>query len=115
MYRTDGRCSRCGRKRETEHRWCRKCQAAHKRVTRTHHRDLSPEARLRANARSYANVYQRRGKLPPQRCACGRPGVHKCHRDYTKPLEVIWTCETCYRALRQRQRNRARFGATYPT
>lgn len=49
---------------------------------------------MKANARAYANTYQRRGKLIPQPCCiCGSmEGLEKHHEDYTKPLNVIWYC-----------------------
>lgn len=49
---------------------------------------------MKDNARSYANVYQRRGKLKPQPCeipGCLIP-AQKHHDDYSKPLEVRWLC-----------------------
>lgn len=57
----------------------------------------SAEQRLKANCRSYANVYQRRGLLPKQPCArCGSKKAEKHHEDYTKPLEVRWLCRRCH-------------------
>jgi ribosomal protein S27AE len=52
---------------------------------------------MRAVARAYANVYQRRGKLVPQPCErCQAAGVQKHHDDYTRPLEVRWFCRKCH-------------------
>ena len=63
-------------------------------------RSLSGEQRRRANARSYANTYRARGLLVPQPCeSCGDPEVEMHHADYDKPLEVIWLCNACHRAL----------------
>ena len=61
---------------------------------RPRHSELTEEQRLRANARSYANVYVRRGKLKRQPCeVCGFPAqMH--HDDYSKPLQVRWLCST---------------------
>ncbi|HXJ61834.1 MAG TPA: hypothetical protein VNU68_34775 [Verrucomicrobiae bacterium] len=51
------------------------------------------------NCRSYANVYQRRGKIVPQVCeVCGSPDTQKHHDDYSKPLVVRWFCQQHYRA-----------------
>lgn len=68
------------------------------RAWRPRHRDLPPEQRRRANARAYANVYQRRGRLTPQPCAvCGAGDVVKHHADYGRPLDVTWLCRPCHR------------------
>jgi hypothetical protein len=76
---------------------CLACHAEWMREHRPKHRDLPPEARLRADARSYANVYQRRGKLVPKSCTCGEPG-EKHHTDYSQPLVVVWLCRPCHLA-----------------
>lgn len=63
------------------------------RAHRPKHRDLSPEAKQRATARAYANVYLRRGKLVKQPCSvCGSPDSQMHHHDYSKPLDVVWLC-----------------------
>ncbi len=78
-------------------RACRDCRNISSRATRTRHRDLPTDQRLKANARSYANVYQRRGLLTPQPCEyCGSPDAEKHHDDHTKPLEVRWRCRPCH-------------------
>jgi hypothetical protein len=57
---------------------------------------LSEEARRRANARSYAHVYLRRGKIARKPCErCGSPESQMHHRDYARPLEVTWLCRWC--------------------
>lgn len=60
---------------------------------RANHR-LTPEQKRRANARGYAKVYLRRGKLSKRPCHCGKRKVEMHHRDYSKPLEVVWLCRT---------------------
>ena len=60
---------------------------------RIHRGPLTVEQRLRANARSYAKVYLRRGKLERGCCeVCGLPGEEMHHDDYSKPLAVRWLC-----------------------
>lgn len=94
MELSDAVC-KCGRPVRAEGQgYCRECHAAYMRLHRVRHVDLTPEQRLRANARSYANVYQRNGKLIPQPCeVCGSTEqIEKHHDDHAKPLEVRWLC-----------------------
>jgi hypothetical protein len=60
---------------------------------------LEGEARKRANARSYAKSYLRRGKLERKPCeVCGtKAQMH--HEDYSKPLTVTWLCRAHHLAL----------------
>lgn len=63
------------------------------------------EQRRRDIARSYANVYQRRGKLIPKPCEhCEAPEVEKHIADYDKPLEVTWLCRRCHLILHNPER-----------
>lgn len=92
-------CSWCGKPNDRlPQRYCRQCHNAHQRVWRPSHRFLSDEQRAKANARSMANVYQRRGLLKLKPCEeCGATdGVQKHHDDYTKPLEVRFLCKSCH-------------------
>jgi hypothetical protein len=94
-------CSGCGGQRNRRgQRYCRACHAAYMREHRPAHRDLAPLAKLKANARSYANRYQQIGKLVPKPCeGCGSDRVEKHHDDYTKPLQVRWFCRGCHLQL----------------
>jgi hypothetical protein len=69
------------------------------RASRPAYRDLPAGAKRKAIARSYARVYQRRGKLVPMPCACGSTDAQMHHPDYRKPLEVVWICRPCHLAL----------------
>ena len=88
-------CSKCNNPIEESRkgqRYCKNCHASYQRLKRCKHSDLTPEARKKANARSYVNVYIRRGKITKQPCEiCGGKGeMH--HDDYDKPLQVRWLC-----------------------
>lgn len=63
--------------------------------------EMSPEARQRAIARSYARVYVQRGKLIPTPCPCGCTGrpLETHHEDYSKPLEVTFCCAEYHQVL----------------
>lgn len=66
---------------------------------RPKHSELEVEQRMRANARSMANTYHRRGKLTPAPAceSCGCSGkLEKHHEDYSKPLIVVWLCRPCH-------------------
>lgn len=42
----------------------------------------------------------RDGKLKKEPCMfCGSEHVHAHHRDYAKPLDVLWLCPKCHRRL----------------
>lgn len=79
--------------RKGKYGYCKKCHAEYMRKTRPKHSQLPDEARLKANARSYANEYFKRGILKQKPCEiCGDEKSEKHHDDYTKPLEVKWLC-----------------------
>lgn len=77
--------------------YCKACHAKYMREHRPKHKDLPDEARMKATARAYANVYMRRGVLIKKPCVdCGSIESQKHHEDYSKPLEVIWLCRPCH-------------------
>lgn len=86
------RCSKCRGPRGKSHRYCNPCHAASMRAWRKTH-PLSGIALLKSRARSYANTYQRRGKIVRQPCeVCGAALAEKHHDDYSKPLQLRWFC-----------------------
>lgn len=71
---------------------CRSCHAAAQKKHRAEN-PLTQEGRLRMNARSYLNVYVRRGKIKRGPCEiCGSAEVQGHQDDPSKPLEVRWLC-----------------------
>lgn len=87
-------CGKCGNpKQRKDQAWCNSCIAEWARENRKRHSELSDEQRKKANARSYLNVYIRRGKIIKEPCCvCGDLEVQAFHTDYDKPLEVEWYC-----------------------
>lgn len=66
---------------------------------------LTPEQREKDNARSYAGVYKRRGKLIQKPCEkCNSQDSEMHHEDYSKPLEIIWLCRSCHLKLHKQTR-----------
>lgn len=64
------------------------------------HSRLSDEARMKANARAYANTYLRRGLIKKEPCEdCGVEEAEMHHDDYSKPLDIRWKCRTCHMTL----------------
>ena len=61
---------------------------------------LTGEQRRKDNARSYAGVYLRRGKITKKTCQeCGSTDSEMHHPDYDRPLLVWWLCRPCHLAL----------------
>lgn len=97
-------CSKCGLYKEPERmfsqRYCSMCHAENMRLTRPKHSELNPTQKKKANARSYANEYLKRGKLkrePCQECKFEVTQFH--HEDYDRPLEIKHLCRACHLEL----------------
>lgn len=80
--------------------YCLPCHRAYWREHRPKHSELSEIARMKANARAYANNYKMRGKIKIMPCSvCDDDKAQMHHEDYSKPLEVIWLCRLCHEKL----------------
>lgn len=98
-----GLCGKCGAPQDMAryhgkrvHSYCKACQREYMRGHRQR-TPMTPEQRMKDNARSYAGVYLRRGKIerkPCQKCGSDKSQMH--HHDYSKPLEVEWLCRPCH-------------------
>ncbi len=42
--------------------------------------------------------------IKPQKCKCGNNPVNAHHKDYFKPLKVIWLCSDCHMKLHLKER-----------
>lgn len=90
-------CSKCGNDLEDnrigKQRYCKSCHCKNMRENRPKHSELSEMQRIKSNARSYANVYLRRGVIKKMPCEiCGSPLSQIHHKDYSLPLVVSWLC-----------------------
>lgn len=102
------RCSKCdGPRSNPKQRYCNACHAAFMREWRKSH-PMTEEQKFKDRARSYANVYQRRGLLIPCPCEnCGSPRSQKHHENYNNPLDVMWLCRPCHLRLHQEAKREA--------
>lgn len=96
-------CIGCGAEHSRRHnsgrpkRFCAECSAAKAAEYRKPYSEMTPQQKLKANARAMANVYQRRGNIIRQPCSkCGNPDAEKHHHDYSKPLDIEWLCRACH-------------------
>lgn len=59
----------------------------------------------RVNARRLVHYALKSGKLKKENCkTCGCKNVQAHHKDYAKPLDVIWLCKTCHNKLHNKNK-----------
>ena len=59
---------------------------------------LDPVERLKAQARWMVRHRVASGTITKQACIlCGEKSVDAHHKDYSKPLMVVWLCKPCHR------------------
>lgn len=99
-------CSSCGQPKEPnriKYGYCLACHNRHMRLTRPTHSEMTPEQRMKANARSYLHVYIKRGHIvKPDHCFienCPNTKLEAHHSDHSKPLEVVWLCQHHHQEL----------------
>ncbi len=88
-------CSKCNKPVEESRkgqRYCKSCHAENMRANRPKHSELKPEAKFKANTRTYLHSYVKRGTVVKGACAVCGDEAEAHHNDYTKPLEVVWLC-----------------------
>lgn len=103
-----GICSGCGQSALSGQAYCAPCHAGKMREWRKDN-PLEGEARRRAIARSYAHVYVKRGRLEKGSCeVCGgNRRIEMHHKDYEKPLSVMWLCRKHHLELHRLEREKA--------
>jgi len=91
--------------------YCLDCKAARQRIWRTAH-PLTEQQRRRGVARSYLNVYIRRGLIARGACeieGCTRlPTQGHHHHGYDHPLDVRWLCKPHHRVEHHQMRAASR-------
>jgi hypothetical protein len=89
-------CSKCRQPNDrAPQRYCKKCHAEYMRAWRPKHSKLPPEAKKKANIRSYTNVLIKRGQLIVS-MLCSVSGcknkAENHHTDYNDPRKVGRMC-----------------------
>ena len=61
---------------------------------------LSVFERLKLRARAQARAAKRSGLLAPEPCRdCGNSKAEMHHPNYYRPLDVVWLCVVCHKAV----------------
>jgi hypothetical protein len=86
---------KCGMSRDRAgQRYCKSCHAKYMRENRPKWKELTEEQKEKANCRSKAKTYQKRGKLAKGPCrvpGCMNPSQNH-HPDYKNPLKILRYC-----------------------
>lgn len=97
----------CGSPARRGQRTCLKCHSENSKRYREF-REPTDLERYKSNARSYAQVHEKRGILERKPCEICGEKAQKHHDDYTKPLEVRWLCPWHHQELHRRWRTEGR-------
>jgi hypothetical protein len=96
--RRDLCCSKCGQPHERVGRYRFDCHAAYMRDWRKINK-MEEGQRERDGARSYANIYKKRGLIQPAPCViCGSGKSEMHHPNHEQPLLITWLCRPCHLA-----------------
>lgn len=60
--------------------------------------------RSKAMARNLFNYHVRKGHIKKIPCRCGNEKVEGHHKDYSKPLKVVWLCRSCHTKIHEKLR-----------
>lgn len=63
----------------------------------------------KANAYRCVSYHVKAGNIKREACGvCGCEKTQAHHEDYSKPLEIVWLCEKCHKALHRKKREEKR-------
>jgi len=109
LYGRRSTCKECDKKYLSEYRQTEKGKVLYKKCDAKYFRSekglankkrYTEKNELQVKARAILNNAVRDGRLKKQTCAiCKDENSEAHHKDYTKPLEVVWLCKTHHRQI----------------
>ncbi len=93
-------CPQCRSEHDNSHKYCKICKATYTREYRKTH-PRSESERFKSNARSYAKVYLKRGRIRKEPCEICKTTerIEMHHEDYSQPLQLRWLCHEHHRLV----------------